>query len=117
MTYSFENAQHESSADRSVIKLVLGAFLAGWLLYSELAPHPYRDGAERFIRSSAVTADTVGDIRGMTLKRTEFGNCKPRCDTYVFSVDSTRAIARVSVKSWQGPQGKPEFRISHVERS
>lgn len=112
MNFFKEAADIQDRANRSPIAIALVAILLGCFTYTlHWRDDPYRDGAETFIRADAVTVQTAGDIRRINLKRVVIGGCQPRCDTYVFDVVGTRAIARVSVKSWQGPTGKPEFRI------
>lgn len=116
MNFFEEAADIQDRVNRSPVAIILVALLLGCFTYVLYwRDDPYRDGAETFIRTDAVTVQTVGEIRRINLKRVEGGGCKPRCDTYVFAVVGTRAIARVSVKSWQGLTGEPAFQI--VSRS
>ena len=112
MNFFKKAADIQDGANRSPVAIALVALLLGCFTYAlQWRDDPFRHGAETFIRTDAVTLQTAGEIRRINLKRVESGGCKPRCDTYVFAVVGTRAIARVSIKSWQGPTGKPAFRI------
>ena len=85
-----------------------------WGLYWK--DDPYRDGAEAFVRGDPGTAQTVGDIRRVNLKRVSQGSCSPACPTYDFSVVGTRAIVRVSVLVTTGAAGTLQFRIAPTDQ-
>lgn len=112
MNFFKDAADIQDRVNRSPIWIALVALLLGSFAYAlHWRDDPYRDGAVTFISRDAVTVQAAGEIRRINLKRVEDGGCEPRCDTYVFAVVGTRAIVRVSVKSWQGAAGKPAFRI------
>ena len=114
----FKNASElQSGLNRSgvLIAIVLVLVLGGAYQF-HWADKPYRDGAERHVRGDAVVAQAAGDIRRVNLKTIVRGSCQSRCSTYIFSVLGTRALLRVGVESWNGPQGKPVYRIVSVAR-
>jgi len=112
MNFFKDAADIQDRANRSPIWIGLVALLVSGFIYAlHWRDDRYRDGAVTFISRDAVTVQAAGEIRRIYLKRVENGGCKPRCDTYVFDVVGTRAIVRVSIKSWQGTAGKPAFHI------